>query len=180
MVNKEGKRFVNETGKRTDLALAVMDQPDQLCYIIACDQNSNIMPDGRNFDGEPAEGLFENGLAYRADTLDELADQIDIPASALKKTVEEYNAACVAGVPDEFGRTYFEETAPIVEGPFYASPGTWAVLITVDGLTVDERFRVLDDGGQPIAGSFCRRGVCGQPCLQVRGTEMLLQRVVLG
>ena len=29
-------------------------------------------------------GLFENGLAYRADTLDELADQIDIPASALK------------------------------------------------------------------------------------------------
>lgn len=55
-------------------------------------QNSNIMPDGRNFDGEPAEGLFENGLAYRADTLDELADQIDIPASALKKTVEEYNA----------------------------------------------------------------------------------------
>lgn len=62
VVNKEGKRFVNETGKRTDLALAVMDQPDQLCYIIACDQNSNIMPDGRNFDGEPAEGLSRTGL----------------------------------------------------------------------------------------------------------------------
>lgn len=180
VVNKEGKRFVNETGKRTDLALAVMDQPDQLCYIIACDQNSNIMPDGRNFDGEPAEGLFENGLAYRADTLDELADQIDIPASALKKTVEEYNAACVAGVPDEFGRTYFEETAPIVEGPFYASPGTWAVLITVDGLTVDERFRVLDDGGQPIAGLFAVGEVCGQPCLQVLGYGDVIAKGVLG
>ena len=94
--------------------------------------------------------------------------------------MEEYNAACVAGVLDEFGRTYFEETAPIVEGPFYASPGTWAVLITVDGLTVDERFRVLDDGGQPIAGLFAVGEVCGQPCLQVLGYGDVIAKGVLG
>ena len=91
--------------------------------------------------------------------------------------MEEYNAACVAGVPDEFGRTYFEETAPIVEGPFYASPGTWAVLITVDGLTVDERFRVLDDGGQPIAGLLPSGRCVVSPASRFWGTEMLLQRV---
>ena len=180
VVNKEGERFMNETAKRTDLALAVMEQTDQLCYIIACDQNSNIMPNGRNFDGEPAEALFENGLAYRADTLDELAAQIGVPADALKKTVEEYNAACVAGKPDEFGRTYFEETAPIVDGPFYASPGTWAVLITVDGLTVDEGFKVLDDGGRPIPGLFAVGEVCGQPCLQILGYGDAVVAGVLG
>ena len=169
VVNKEGKRFVNETATRTELALAVKEQPDELCYVIACEQNSNIKSDGRNFDGELVEGYLENGVIFKADTLDDLAAQIDVPADALKRTVEDYNAACVAGVPDEFGRTYFEENAPIVDGPFYASPGTWAVLITLDGLTVDAGYRVLDDNKEPIPGLYAVGEVCGLPCLQNLG-----------
>lgn len=38
-------------------------------------------------------GCSRTGLPIEQIRLDELADQIDIPASALKKTVEEYNAA---------------------------------------------------------------------------------------
>ena len=54
------------------------------------------------------------------------------------------------------------------------------MLITVDGLTVDERFRVLDDGGQPIAGLFAVGEVCGQPCLQVLGYGAVIAKGVLG
>ena len=50
----------------------------------------------------------------------------------------------------------------------------------MDGLTVDEGFKVLDDGGQPIPGLFAVGEVCGQPCLQILGYGDAVVAGVLG
>lgn len=166
LVNTEGKRFVDETASRTTMALAVMEQPGQLNWRVSCQANSqNNMETGRNFAGELIEPLFEEGLAFRADTLEELAETIGVPVDAFLETVESYNELCRTGGPDEFGREYFEEYAAIGEGPYYATAGTWGTLCTYGGIKVDGEFHVLDTDREPLPGLYAIGEVAGQPTL---------------
>lgn len=48
----------------------------------------------------------------------ELAENVEVPADALKQTVKEFNEAVKADKPDEFGRTTWENT--IETASFYA------------------------------------------------------------
>ena len=53
------------------------------------------------FDVEP---WIEAGALVRADTLEELAEQIGVPAGALSKSVEQFNEFAVSGVDEQFHR----------------------------------------------------------------------------
>ena len=47
--------------------------------------------------GETINSLVADGRAYKADTLEELAEQIGVPADHLTAAVEEYNRHCLGG-----------------------------------------------------------------------------------
>ena len=104
--------------------------------------------------GHKLESLINQGQLYVADTIEELAAQIGCEGSVLAKTVEDYNEAARSGVDAAFGRTSFSDLSPIENPPFYASPRTWAMHITVGGLLYDDSFRVTTEEGEPDRGAL--------------------------
>ncbi|MDR2196535.1 MAG: FAD-binding protein [Coriobacteriales bacterium] len=117
------------------------------------------------FDPEPNMGAaleegVTNGLCYKADTLEALAEAAGIAPEGLVGMVEEYNALCAAGEDTMF----FKDPAmllPIAVAPFYAVPCIPSRLSTLNGVYVNERLKVLDKDGKPIPGLYAGGLDCG-------------------
>lgn len=153
IVNKEGKRFMDEVKDRYTMTQHIMEQTDQQMFMISDADTCRVNGDVNRY-GHSLQSLIDQGQLYRADTIEELGEQIGCGGAALKETVERYNEIARAGEDPDFGRTTFSEESPIENPPFYASPRTWAMHITVGGLNVDihDGYRVLDESGAPIPG----------------------------
>lgn len=130
----------------------------------------------------------EAGALRRADTVEELAAQLEAPA--LVEQVQRWNAAALAGVDDELGRgaddsherqllAVFQRypgiagphehpnpaLAPITQGPFYAAQVVLSDLGTKGGLVCDEAGRVLREDRTPIPGLYA----CGNTMASMMG-----------
>lgn len=162
-VNQDGKRFVNESISYKLLGDACMRQPYHTCYQIfdqpvfeSGDDRVRILDFGRR---------LEEGLLIQADTLQALADLIEIPYEPLRQTVDRYNDAVAAGHDPEFGRAALVHNhghlRKIEQGPFYAYPSTAAVFGTYCGLRIDPHMRVIDVFDAVIAGLYAAGEVVG-------------------
>ncbi|MBR2836078.1 MAG: FAD-binding protein [Coriobacteriales bacterium] len=102
---------------------------------------------------EALDACVEVGLAWKGDTLEELAQQINVPADALVATVERYNAFCDAGVDEDFGKDaqYLQK---IGAGPYYAIKAMNVPYGGGGGLDVDVEMRALKEDGTPINGLY--------------------------
>ena len=148
LVNKEGKRFINEDNTRYAISMAELKQTDGQMWLIV--DSSAIAGDDTR--GDLIDSLLADGHSYKADTLDELAEKIGVPADALKATVESYNAGMVSG-SDEFGKATSEDST-ILQAPFYASLRTPTVHYTMGGIQIDTDAHVLDADGSIIPGLY--------------------------
>lgn len=84
------------------------------------------------------DDLVAKKAVYRADTIEELAEQIGMDPAVLRKTVDDYNAAVESGYDELTGRTIFNTTAKIEDqGPHFANPRAPAVHHTMGGVEVD-------------------------------------------
>ncbi len=144
IVNKEGKRFVDETGQSTDIALQTYLQTDDISFGIHDSQGDRI---------EDFEAGVEMGLIYKADTLEELADKIGLNKENFVATVEKYNTTVANGTEDEFG-SVLSQMKPPTAGPFYAVPIHACIIGTMPGLKVDENCQVIGANGEPIENLF--------------------------
>ncbi|MGB4314071.1 MAG: flavocytochrome c [bacterium] len=162
MVNREGKRFVNEDNRRDVLSAAIMEQTDGICFVI---NDAREAPEYNNY-GEKVEDLVEQGYVYKADTLEELAEIADIDAEALVQTVKEFNEA-VAKQSDSFGRKVWGNTIEV--GPFYATPRCPSIHHTMGGLTINTETQVLKTDGTVIPGLYAAGEVTGG----IHGTNRL-------
>ncbi len=147
-VNKEGKRFVNEDNTRYAISMAELQQTDGQMWLIV--DSSAIAGDDTRSD--LIDSLLADGHSFKADTLDELAEKIGVPADTLKATVEAYNAGMVSGF-DEFGKATSEDST-ILQAPFYASLRTPTVHYTMGGIQIDTDAHVLDADGNVISGLY--------------------------
>ena len=152
-VNKQGKRFVNESLSRAEITRAEMQQTDQLLYIIS-DANNSGITDGKTSANLSVEDLIQEGRLYRGDTLTELAEAIGVDPSALVDTVNSFNEMVATSVDPEFGRKLFPETVVIEKGPFYACPRTFASHVTMGGVAINENYQVLSEDGTAIKGLY--------------------------
>lgn len=111
----------------------------------------------------------EKGWILKADTIEELAqkmtefqakvdadqkrresrDGIVCDPAVLNATVEAYNAACEAGVDEEFGRKA-ETLQPLGTGPYYAFAGYPSQYNTQGGPKRNTKAQVLDAYDEPI------------------------------
>ncbi|MBX6740776.1 MAG: FAD-dependent oxidoreductase [Acetobacteraceae bacterium] len=153
-VNQDGRRFVDESLSYKLLGAACLRQLYGAAFQIL---DEPILRSGDNqvrildFERRLEEGLF-----IQADTLEDLARQIEVPAETLLRTVADYNAYVDAGEDKEFGRRHLVHNhgalRRIETPPFYAYPSTAAVYGTYCGLCVDPEMRVIDVFGAPIQG----------------------------
>lgn len=153
-VNKEGERFINEDNRRDKLSEAIMKQTDGMYYMI-CD--SQIVGETNEY-GEKIEDLIAEKSVFKGETLKDLAEQIDVPADTLEKTIAEFNK-CVDAKKDEFGRKVWKNK--IEEGPFYATPRCPAVHHTMGGLKINEKAQVINKEGEVVKGLYAAGEVTG-------------------
>lgn len=160
-VNNEGERFVREDGRRDVISKAIFDQPDGTYWMV---HSSDVLDfdTAKTVEQEDFKKVVEEGKYgwVQADTLEELAEKMDVPYENLKKSFDDYNKSFDDKVEeDEFGRTLF--TYPMKEGPYAAVPRTPALHHTMGGLKIDEGAHVLDKDGNPIPGLFAAGEVTG-------------------
>lgn len=159
-INKEGTRFVNEYAERDTLASAALKQTDSLFYII-CDQVTagDPQPGAKNGWGDVIDDLVETKSIYRADTLEELAEEMGVPADTLVAEIEKYNTFIDNQKDPEFGKTNF---GPKIEvAPFYATPRSPSLHHTMGGLQINDEAQVLDKNGKAIPGFYAAGEVTG-------------------
>jgi 3-oxosteroid 1-dehydrogenase len=170
LVNRHGKRFVNEgdpnVGVTLDTRDAVTGEPVHL-------------PCWRIFDAQYAAqnpvtmwlARRDAGWLRRADSIAELARAIDLDPATLQATVERFNGFVRDGRDRDFnrGETAWEmfytgdPTRPngngalgtIAKAPFYAAPYHRAILGTKGGPRTNERGQVLRADGSLIGGLYC-------------------------
>ena len=158
-VNKNGERFVREDGRRDEICLAILEQPDQMWYFIESangyytDVNTAVTADGFSF-----AQMEEEGYIYIADTIEELATKLGMDPATLQKTVDDFNSY-VDGETDPTGRTLF--STKLVTGPFVATPRQPCVHHTMGGVTIDTECRVLDADGNAIPGLVAAGEITG-------------------
>lgn len=151
-VNKQGKRFVNEYAERDVLSKAALEQEDGLFFIIADKEIVDQYADR-------LETLESTGCIYLADTLEELAEKMGVPADAFVETVNQYNEYTLAKHDPDFGKELFGN--PIDEAPFCATPRSPSLHHTMGGLKINTATEVLDTDGNAIPGLYAAGEVCG-------------------
>ena len=168
VVNNKGERFYDEGEdvwpKRYAIwGRLVAAQPDQIAYsIIDNDSIPLFMP-----------SVYP---PVTADTLEELAQMLDLPVSDTLDTIERYNAACQSG---SFHATTLDGLStegiepvksnwarPITEPPFHGYLLKPGVTFTYLGLKVDENARVQNESGAYenvwAAGELMAGSILGQ------------------
>lgn len=148
MVNKKGKRFVNEFAERDVLAKAVIENGG-LIYQIADDK---IKDTAYNTTQESLDAQVKTGTLFRADTLEDLAKQIGMNPAVLVKTIQDYNSYVDRGEDPDFHKNVLGLKCEVA--PFYATPRKPAIHHTMGGLVIDTKAHVLNKDGQIIDGLY--------------------------
>jgi flavocytochrome c len=166
-VNTDGKRFVSEDARRDVLAEGVLKQPKKVLLWIADEKCT------KRFSPEQTERILKEGLAFRAATLEELAQvlkaKFEIPEQTFLETIKKYNEDAKGGKDQAFGKKP-QNLKPIEQPPFYASPTQAGVHHTMGGLrTKGTTAQVLDRDGKVIPRLYAAGEVTGG----VHGTNRL-------
>ncbi len=175
-VNKSGKRFANEYTGYSEHAPRVLGQEDKTAIEVF---DERIYKSVLGF--EDFQQCIELGAAKKALSIENLAETFQIPAGALRATLEAYNRAAEGKREDPLGRKDFY--GPLLP-PFYGVRVTGALFHTQGGLKVDRMARVLKKDGSPIpnlyAGGGVAVGVSGSGVKGYMSGNGLLAATVLG
>ena len=165
MVNARGERFLDEGADFRNYTYAkygarILAQPGGIAFQLF---DAATRPQLRTEEYDMPGASVVTGA-----TLAELAAGMGVDATALTRTVEEFNAGVDRDVPLDLavkdGRAARVDppksnwAIPVETPPFYAFPVTCGITFTFGGLRADTSGRVLDAAGAPLPGLF----VCGE------------------
>jgi fumarate reductase flavoprotein subunit len=174
VVNKEGRRIMDEMQAYMISSFIVNQQTDMVAYAIY-DEAAVRKADADLSWGDPYQSgntvpaweeatlrkRIADGTIIKADSIAELAAKTDIDAEALAFTLSKYNADCAQGIDSDFCKdTHLR--FPVATPPFYASTiRTTVIGNTNAGLNIDPQCRVLDARDRPIPGLYAAGEVLG-------------------
>ena len=110
---------------------------------------------------ENPQGVFTNLIdTYKADTIEELAALLDVPADELQKTIDRYNELCDKGADVDFGKksAYMHK---IEKAPFWGVRKHIRVSSIDSGVNTNANGQALDADGKVIEGLYCVGNVGG-------------------
>lgn len=154
IVNQNGFRFVCEDATYAYHYRAIFQQSVALngaTYMIfgksSITTSVAVASGYASWNEESANAEVEAGALYYGETIEELAEQIGVPAANLKAQLEMWNAYAKAGEDTQFGRlTGLEE----ITGPFYAYKNVAFNLGALGGLKINVNTEVIDVNGNVI------------------------------
>ena len=166
LVNRNGERFCNELERPQD---SIGRQPQQEAFIVFDDAVAQKFSQWPYYiSTAPGVGYAyledyarsRPDIFHKADTLDALASQLNVPAAALQASV----ASSAAERNNQPGAP-----AALAKGPFYAlGPAISWIVFSEGGLKIDTQFRVLNKDNAPIEGLYAA-GSAGQGGVLLEG-----------
>ncbi|MBC5583754.1 FAD-binding protein [Eggerthella sp. NSJ-70] len=172
-VNLNGKRFCNESGPYDYMLHSAFMQPYHT-YVDIWD--SDYVEQVRQinevgccrlypFDnGAPSnmpiskmagdfEALIEAGYIQQADTMEELAQKLNLPVDATVETWERYNQFADAGKDEDYNKEPYR-LLKLDHPPYYGvRTGSW-FLATIDGCPVNTDMHPVNEAGEQIDGLY--------------------------
>ncbi len=182
-VNRDGKRFMNEdTWVQAKAVRCLMQPRGEFAYTVFDakwfrELGERVAVTGGQFT-EPLimdygdrwsedngidlqiERYVKRGTCFKADTLEELAEKMEVPVGTFKATVARYNELYELGEDLDYGKRP-ELLTSITQPPFYALKWGPALLNVHGGMITDTQMRVLDNDNAPIPGLYAVGNVAG-------------------
>lgn len=168
VVNRLGMRFCDEGGgadynNYDRICWAIQKQPDSVGYAILDAKIEDVPNYGR--------AVLSDVAPIRADSLQDLARQLNLPVAALERTVQSFNSACEAGefVPSRAdGLAALDAVPPksnwarpVDTAPFIAYPLIPSGIITFGGVKTDAKAQVLNADGEVIPNLYAAGAMTG-------------------
>lgn len=162
-LNVEGERFANEDLPYAYIANSTRQQNDYTRWNVwdakwpeeaprfhqtACKSLKSVYHDPKRL-----QQLIADGIVKSANTLEELAEKMNLPPDKLKASVRRYNELAGKGFDEDFYKRADCMTT-IEKAPFYAAHISMALLVTLGGLKINEEMQVLDKKNKPIPGLY--------------------------
>lgn len=181
-VNTRGERFMNEDGPYDFQINGGITQPNKYWFqifdsnywedvnafhtticgrVVAAKgaRNSEVLPgvfpckNKNEFEGAFLNPGLESGKLKKADSLEDLANQLGIPADEFVKTIERYNELASKGYDSDFGKTS-RNLRPVIKAPFYGiALGNW-LLCTFNGIRINTNMQAINDNGDAVDGLY--------------------------
>ncbi|MDR0838278.1 MAG: FAD-binding protein [Oscillospiraceae bacterium] len=186
-VNPQGNRFMNEDTWSGAKAARILMQPDgDFAYMVfdqkwyeevkkggplhggqgatvPLDQLQGFDDEGIGYRKESLERVFEHGMAWKADTIEELAEKIGVPVENLVKSVKRYNEVVKNGEDVDYGKR--PELLTSLDKPPYVAVKIGPALLNVfGGLETDVKLRVLNEKRAPLGGLLAVGMIAGGFC----------------
>lgn len=147
-VNTRGSRFMNECISSLSTAFHIMEQPDHSNYVwqILGSDDFNMPPlmPIPGLDRKAMDAIASESEYYEADTLEELAEKIDMDSQILVDTVERYNEMCEQGRDDDFGKAPWHLN-PVNVPPYKAFKENYHFYGMSSGVKVNGKLQVVDE-----------------------------------
>ena len=163
MVDKNGKRVVNEKGTGRSIVTAQSKAPGGQLYLVMDEATFKVFRNGIKNNGvspeEVDKWLAQNGkgtpLFARGATLEEAARNAGVNAAALKQTVAQFNDFVAKGKDEAFGRTKDNLKAAISDkGPYYIVEQKPRFATTMGSVQLSKSMQILDKSGKVIPGLY--------------------------
>ena len=169
-INKTGHRFAAESVAENlgDIGTYYGKQPGGIVWSILSQADvDRLVSEGSEIAiGEfvvyhkPMTGLLpeleahlESGLVKKADTFEELAEQMGVPTDTFVETMTAYNEACEKGVDEAFFKKP-QYLRVLAEPPFYGIPLATGTMGSAGGIKVNGNMQVITSDGDAIPGLY--------------------------
>ena len=185
-VNRQGRRFMNEDTWSQAKSIRILMQPQwgdgdwawsvfdstwfedigarihmsggQFCEPLLAEYGQPW--DDKNGVREAIDAYIKKGACHVADTLEELAVKMDVPAETFVATVNRYNELYRLGKDLDYGKRG-EMLTSIDKPPYYALKFGPAILNVFGGALTDTQMHVLGEDLCPIPGLYAVGNVAG-------------------
>ena len=145
LVNKNGERFIDETKSGLPMAYTILEQPESKVFYI---YDQNLYESAYRLKKHVAQGLHT-----KADTLEELAEKLEIPKDKLVATIDTFNKGVRGEVKDPFREKAFTREFKN-QGPYYGVQVESAIHMTKGGVAANEKAEVLYENGEIVEGLY--------------------------
>lgn len=166
-INAEGNRFVAEDERRDVLSGAMLAQTGSFAWLLSDAKTAWDIQGGKTYNGQSIEDWVASGRLVEANSIEELAEKIDVPAENLQAAIDAFNKAVTGEEADPLGRKVFQYTFD--KAPYYAGTVQAKVHHTMGGVEINTNAEVLDTEGNVIPGFYA----CGEVTGGIHGANRL-------
>ncbi|WP_139902907.1 flavocytochrome c [Clostridium thermarum] len=152
LVSSEGTRFVNEMGTRDAVTASINALPEKSAYV--------VFDAGVKSRAKAINQYEKMGFVLKGDSIEDLAQKMNVPADKLKATLDTWNNAVKDKNDAEFGRKTGMDN-DLSAAPYYAIKIAPGIHYSMGGVKINANAEVLDKDGNAIPGLYAAGEVTG-------------------